>query len=61
MVSFLVVFRELAIVRKSLLTNKDGIFGRDTSLSQMPAGAILDMKKFIGSVVVRELQVLRVP
>ena len=40
---------------------KDGIFGRDTSLSQMPAGAILDMKKLIGSVVVRELQVLRVP
>jgi hypothetical protein len=29
MVSFQVVFRELAIVRKSLLINKDGIFGRD--------------------------------
>jgi len=29
MVSFLVVFRELAIVRKPLLINKDGIFGRD--------------------------------
>jgi len=31
MVSFQVVFRELAIVRKSLLINKDGIFRRDTS------------------------------
>jgi len=30
MVSFLVVFRESAIVRKSLLINKYGIFGRDS-------------------------------
>ena len=29
MVSFLVVFRESEIVRKSLCINKDGIFGRD--------------------------------
>ena len=29
MVSFLIVFRELAIVRKPLLINMDGIFGRE--------------------------------
>ncbi len=32
MVSFLVVFREFAIVRKSLLINKDGIFRRDSAV-----------------------------
>jgi len=31
MVSFLVIFRELAIVRKPLLINKDGIFRSDRS------------------------------
>jgi hypothetical protein len=34
MVSFPVVFRELAIVRKPLLINKDGIFRRDSSYEQ---------------------------
>jgi hypothetical protein len=33
MVSFLVVFRELAILRKPLLINKDGIFRRDSGVN----------------------------
>jgi len=48
MVSFLVVFRELAIVRKSLLINKDGIFRRDrgdTAIPSQSAGLLVPNKE----------------
>jgi len=45
MVSFLVVFRELAIVRKPLLINKDGIFGSDKRFRAGCEGSISVLKR----------------